>query len=53
MTYCHPIAIDLLWRCLATSDDIVTHGFALEAWDDAIKLADSIDSIKVLMKPAP
>jgi len=51
--YCYPIAIDLLSRGLVTSDGIVTHGFALEAWDDAIKLADSIDSIKVLMKPAP
>ncbi len=51
--YCYPIAIDLLARGLVTSNGIVTHDYALEDWDAAIKLADSLDSIKVLMKPAP
>ena len=51
--YCYPIAIDLLSRGLVTSDGIVTHGFTLEDWDEAILVADSLDSIKVLMKPAP
>jgi L-iditol 2-dehydrogenase len=34
-----------------TSTGIVTHGFSLEEWDEAIKVANSLDSIKVLMKP--
>jgi L-iditol 2-dehydrogenase len=50
--YCYPIAIDLLARGLVTSNGIVTHDFPLEQWDEAIKLANSLDSIKVLMKPA-
>ena len=51
--YCYPIAIDLLSRGLVTSNGIVTHRYALEQWDEAIQVADSLDSIKVLMKPAP
>ncbi|HSV17548.1 MAG TPA: alcohol dehydrogenase catalytic domain-containing protein [Casimicrobiaceae bacterium] len=50
--YCYPIAIDLLSRGLVTSKGIVTHGYALEQWDEAIRMANSLDSIKVLMKPA-
>lgn len=50
--YCYPIAIDLLARGLVTSKGIVTHGFSLEEWDEAIKIANSTDSIKVLLKPA-
>ena len=50
--YCYPIAIDLLARGLVTSDGIVTHDYPLEQWDEAIKVANSLDSIKVLMKPA-
>jgi threonine dehydrogenase-like Zn-dependent dehydrogenase len=50
--YCYPIAIDLLSRGLVTSNGIVTHEFPLESWDEAITLANSLDSIKVLMKPA-
>jgi L-iditol 2-dehydrogenase len=34
-----------------TSKGIVTHGFSLEEWDEAIKIANSLDSIKVLLKP--
>jgi L-iditol 2-dehydrogenase len=49
--YCYPIAIDLLARGLVTSKGIVTHGFALEEWEQAIKVANSLDSIKVLMRP--
>lgn len=49
--YCYPIAIDLLERKLVTSDGIVTHDYPLERWDEAIGVADSIGSIKVLMKP--
>ena len=49
--YCYPIAIDLLARGLVTSRGIVTHDFAFAQWDEAIKVANSLDSIKVLMKP--
>lgn len=48
--YCYPIAIDLLSRGLVTSRGIVTHDFAFADWDEAIRLANSLDSIKVLMK---
>ncbi len=51
--YCYPIAIDLLSRGLVTSKGIVTHGYTLEQWDEAIAVAYSLDSIKVLLKPAP
>jgi L-iditol 2-dehydrogenase len=50
--YCYPIAIDLLHRGLVTSKGIVTDAYPLERWVEAIALADSIDSIKVLMLPA-
>ena len=50
--YCYPIAIDLLARGLVTSKGIVTHDYALEQWDEAITVANSLSSIKVLLKPA-
>lgn len=50
--YCYPVAIDLLARGLVTSKGIVTHDFPLTEWEKAFRLADSIDSIKVLLKPA-
>ena len=49
--YCYPIAIDLLARGLVTSKGIVTHDYPLERWHEAIAVANSLDSIKVLMKP--
>jgi threonine dehydrogenase-like Zn-dependent dehydrogenase len=49
--YCYPIAIDLLARGLVTSRGIVTHDFTFAQWDDAIQVANSLASIKVLMKP--
>ncbi|CAH1649953.1 alcohol dehydrogenase catalytic domain-containing protein [Chelatococcus asaccharovorans] len=49
--YCYPIAIDLLARGLVTSQGIVTHRYGLEAWDEAIRVANSLSSIKVLMQP--
>jgi len=51
--YCYPIAIDLLARGLVTSRGIVTHDYPLERWNEAIEVANSLDSIKVLMKPTP
>uniref|UniRef100_A0A915CYB0 Erythritol/L-threitol dehydrogenase n=1 Tax=Ditylenchus dipsaci TaxID=166011 RepID=A0A915CYB0_9BILA len=49
--YCYPIAIDLLKRGLVTSKGIVTHTYPLSEWDEAIAMACSMKSIKVLMKP--
>ena len=49
--YCYPIAIDLLARGLVTSRGIVTHDFPLAEWERAFALANSLDSIKVLLKP--
>ncbi len=50
--YCYPIAIDLLERGLVTSKGIVTNEYPLEQWETAIGVANSLDSIKVLLKPA-
>ena len=50
--YCYPIAIDLLDRGLVTSAGIVTHDYAFEDWDEAIRVANSLESIKVLLQPA-
>jgi L-iditol 2-dehydrogenase len=50
--YCYPIAIDLLSRGLVTSQGIVTHDYTFDRWDEAIAVANSLDSIKVLMKPS-
>ena len=49
--YCYPVAIDLLARKRVTSEGIVTHDYPLERWDEAIVMADSLDSVKVLLKP--
>ncbi|WP_050476713.1 alcohol dehydrogenase catalytic domain-containing protein [Herbaspirillum rhizosphaerae] len=48
---CYPIAIDLLARGLVTSKGIVTHSFTLSEWGKAVKVADSMASIKVLLRP--
>jgi L-iditol 2-dehydrogenase len=37
---------------LVTSRGIVTHRYRLQDWDEAIAMAKSLDSIKVLMEPA-
>ncbi len=50
--YCYPIAIDLLERGLVTSKGIVTNAYRLDEWETAIRVANSLDSIKVLLKPA-
>lgn len=49
--YCYPVVIDLMTRGLLTSRGIVTHDFPLGDWEAAFKLANSLDSIKVLLKP--
>lgn len=48
--YCYPIAIDLLSRGLVTSKGIVTHRYRLDEWETAIEVANSLDSIKVLLQ---
>ncbi|WP_026046900.1 alcohol dehydrogenase catalytic domain-containing protein [Sphingomonas sp. PAMC 26621] len=50
--YCYPIAIDLLSRGLITSNGIVTHRFPLIQWAEAIAVADSLESIKVVLSPS-
>lgn len=49
--YCYPVVIDLMTRGLLTSRGIVTHAFPLGDWETAFNLANSLDSIKVLLKP--
>ncbi|KAI1703652.1 alcohol dehydrogenase groES-like domain-containing protein [Ditylenchus destructor] len=49
--YCYPVAIDLLVRGLCTSKGMVTHSYKLSEWDQAIAVANSLESIKVLMIP--
>jgi L-iditol 2-dehydrogenase len=49
--YCYPVAIDLFARGLVTSRGIVTHEFPLSDWENAFAIANSTDSIKVLLKP--
>ena len=49
--YCYPVAIDLLNRGLCTSKGVVTHSYKLAEWDEALKVAQSMESIKVLLKP--
>jgi L-iditol 2-dehydrogenase len=45
------VAIDLFERGLVTSKGIVTHDFPLDNWAEAFDLANSVKSIKVLLKP--
>lgn len=49
--YCYPVVIDLMARGLVSSEGIVTHEFDLRDWSDAMALANSLDSIKVLLRP--
>ena len=49
--YCYPVVIDLMQRGLLTSRGIVTHKFSLSEWESAFALANSLDSIKVLLRP--
>jgi L-iditol 2-dehydrogenase len=49
--YCYPVVIDLMERGLLTSRGIVTHNFSLGEWEKAFELANSLDSIKVVLKP--
>lgn len=49
--YNYPVAIDLLQKNKISAKDIVTHKFALKDFAEAIEVAQSLDSIKVLLMP--
>lgn len=49
--YSYEIAIDLFDRGLVTSQGVVTHHYCLDDWEQAFNLADSADSIKVVLTP--
>lgn len=49
--YTYPTTIDLFARGLITSKGIVTHRLALDDYEHGFELADSTQSIKVLLKP--
>jgi len=50
--YCYPLAIDMLVKGLIPVEEIVTHQFPLDQFDQAFQLvAQAKDSIKVMLKP--
>ncbi len=50
--YCYPLAIDMLEKKQVPVEEIVTHAFPLEAYDDAFQLVLAArDSIKVVLQP--
>jgi erythritol/L-threitol dehydrogenase len=49
--YCYPIAIDLFERKLVSAEDIVTHEYPLSKGKEAMKMAASLESIKVVVIP--
>ncbi len=49
--YTYPIIIDFLERDLLSAEGVVTHAYDLENFDEAMKMAETKDSIKVILKP--
>ncbi|GGA38903.1 zinc-binding dehydrogenase [Pelagibacterium lentulum] len=49
--YTYPVAIDLLARKLVTSQGIVTDHFDLNDWDEALKVSERPEAVKVLLRP--
>ncbi|MYL35835.1 alcohol dehydrogenase catalytic domain-containing protein [Pontibacillus yanchengensis] len=49
--YTYPVAIDLFERNLVSAEDIVTHSYKLEDFQDAIEMAQDSEAIKVSIKP--
>jgi threonine dehydrogenase-like Zn-dependent dehydrogenase len=49
--YTYPIAIDLLSRKLITSRGIVTDHYDLTDWDEALKVSERPEAVKVLLRP--
>jgi threonine dehydrogenase-like Zn-dependent dehydrogenase len=50
--YCYPLAIDMLVKGQIPVDEIVTHEFPMERFDEAFQLVlEPVDSIKVMLRP--
>lgn len=49
--YCYPIAIDLFERKLISAKEMVTHEYPLDSWQEALTMAKSDQSIKVILVP--
>ncbi len=50
--YCYPLAMDMLVKGQVPVEEIVTHAFPFEQFDEAFQLVhDSADSIKVMLTP--
>lgn len=49
--YCYPIAIDLFERKLITGEGVITHEYPLSKAVEAMEMAASIESIKVVLIP--
>ena len=50
--YCYPLAMDMLVKGQVPADDIVTHAFPLEDFDEAFQMVKHPgDAIKVMLTP--
>jgi len=49
--YCYPVAIDLFERGLITSKGVITHTYGLDDFSEGFDMADTAESIKVVLKP--
>ena len=50
--YCYPLAIDMLLKGQVPVDEIVTHQFPLEQFDEAFRLVQGAkELIKVMLTP--
>ncbi len=49
--YTYPIAIDLFERGLVKADGIITHKYPIDQFEEALKVSEGADSIKVLLIP--
>ncbi|MBE3142838.1 MAG: erythritol/L-threitol dehydrogenase, partial [Planctomycetes bacterium] len=50
--YCYPLAMEMMVKGQVPVEDIVTHQFSLEQFQQAFQLAlKPVDSIKVMFEP--
>ena len=49
--YTYPVVIDLFERGKLTAEGIVTHSYRLEQFEEAVKMAQTPEAIKVSIKP--
>jgi threonine dehydrogenase-like Zn-dependent dehydrogenase len=50
--YCYPLAIDMLLKHQVPVDEIVSHEFPLEKYEEAFQLVTAAkESVKVILKP--